>query len=107
MNTLQIWRRTVRALVAPLEAFIDQRNRRLSLSRPVVVGSGRDALRYMEKGRSVVVPAEMLSGKFARAINRSTPLTWAETGIPLSSDERGRVFEQIESEVGTGRVQWK
>jgi len=90
-----------------LAHFVNGRQSEESFKRPVVCGFGRDALKYKSMGRTVIVPAELESGEYERAIDRSAALKWVETGVDLTTTEREGVFRDICAHLDRKKVKWE
>jgi len=104
---LALWRKALRAVFGPLERRIEQRRVRESFSRPLVVGYGRDAVKFFENGRSVVVEAELMAGEVDRQLYRSSHLKWSDSGAELSPVERGNVFQHVCADFDRRKVRWR
>jgi hypothetical protein len=109
---LKFWRTVVEptmdAVFGPIGGFLDKRRRKKSYERPVICGHGRDALRYYENGRFVVVEAELTCGDgySGRLIYRCYPLSWNDSHEVLSEAEAERVFRNLCAELDRRKVRW-
>jgi hypothetical protein len=86
-------------------------NRRLQQSRtsPVVAGYSRDSWRYYDKGRSVIVWGEMMSGSSGVdfVIYKSSPMAWDDSGAQLTPDEREMALNSVTKHLDDRKVRWQ
>ena len=75
---------------------IHRHNVQRSLKRSIIIGDGRDAIRYYENGRSVRVEAELMHGPgLGRLVYRNCPLKWDQTQVALTLQEKENVFHEV------------
>lgn len=83
-------------LTTPLlgwERYIEARARRMSFERPVLAWS-RDDVRYYERGRSLLISAELNFEHGGRDITITGAVRW-DDGSSVTSDERERVMNTL------------
>jgi len=94
-------------LLGWLSSYLKKRHLLRSYEHPVVVGAGRDALRYYEGGRSVYVYAELLMGEYDRLLSKNCILKWDDNGVNLTPEERERVFKVVCDYLNKKKIKWK
>jgi hypothetical protein len=87
----------------------EEKRRRQSHTHPVVRVHVRDDFRYYEKGRSVIVGGELMSGSTGtdRVIYRDCEMKWEDTGEQLTAEERERALQQVGKHLDSKNVRWE
>jgi len=107
-NRLRIWRKIMRLIFGRFLASREKERLQRSYTSPVIVGHLRDSFRYYENGRWVTVSGELMAGHDPqRVIFRNCPLKWNDSGPPLTSGEREKVFRKIGEYLDGKKVSWE
>ena len=106
---MKILSKVIDFLFSKLANAIDRRNRKMSYTRPVIRGRGRDAFSFYENGRSVRVEAELMarSSGVDRIVYRDCLLKWDDDGKPLNPAQRERVLQEVGKFLDRKGVKWK
>ena len=107
MAAIHVWQCALNAIFGPLERSLEARRLRQSYTAPVMCGAGRDSVRYYTSGLLVDVGAELLTGSIQRRIYHSKPLSWRETGEPLTAQENQQVIDAVCRHFDSRRVKWE
>lgn len=94
--------RIVKGLVGRRET---QRLRR-SNNGAFFAGIGRDEYRYYERGRSISIYAEMLTGPVNVRIHRQI-LKWGDNGSPLGDDKQNEVMALFVRYLASKSITWE
>ena len=92
-----------------ISSFFERRRLQRSFANPFVRPYGRDSFRYYEKGRSVTVAGELMSGRadVERVIYGQCPIKWNETGQTLIGEEREKVLQKVGEHLDQSGIKWK
>lgn len=76
---------------------------------PVVGSHSRDSFRYYERGRSVIVSGELMSGGtgIERVIYRDNQMKWDDTGELLTAEERDRALQKVGEYLDGKKIRWE
>ena len=106
---LVIWRKMMSFIFDGVFARIENRRLQQSRTSPVVAGYSRDSWRYYDKGRSVIVWGEMMSGSSGVdfVIYKSSPMAWDDSGAQLTPDEREMALNSVTKHLDDRKVRWQ
>ena len=105
----KVWRAVVEPVFHEIFSLVEKRRLRQSFARIIILGYGRDSLRYYENGRWVTVEAELMCGRadVDRVVYRGCPLKWNDAGELLTPDQREKLFQKVGEYLDEAKIKWK
>ena len=106
-NFEYFWNKVLDAVFDPIIKSRERKFLARSMTVPVVVGNGRDALRVYDLGRSVTVEALLCTGEVQREFIENEQLRWDKGGARLTHEETGRGMEIVFEDLGKRGIAWR
>ena len=102
------WRATVGRFFAWLGSAEEQRLIRESFIHPTMKRTGRETIKYYEKGQSTTITCDLALGRkdLDLLIYNKLPLRWSDTGEALTSEESKRVYSNLSDLLASQKIRW-